>query len=148
MIDWARLAAFIDGEGHIRCVAKTQKVKGKVYLHDYIEVGVSNTDPRLALWLTGKFGGSIQNIAAQNSRCRKGFYWVVGAAQAADVLRGAMEYFILKKDQADLAMAFYATMKRRGVKGTPQSVRDERAALKNKLRSLTARGPKKIEAAG
>lgn len=139
-IDWARLAAFIDGEGHIRVVTKTQTVKGRVYLQDYVDLGVSNTKPALMVWLTKTFGGSIQS----NGRavgCKPAWNWNVAAAHASDILRGCMPYFILKGQQAELALAFYATMKRRGVKGTPIAVRDERQRIKSQLRVLTARGP-------
>jgi hypothetical protein len=76
------------------------------------------------------------------------FHWVVGSAQAADVLQGALEFFVLKREQADIALAYHATMKRRGVKGTPKAVRDQRAVLLNNLRVMTARGLQPTQVAG
>lgn len=145
-IDWARLAAFIDGEGHIRVVSKTQKVKRGVYRQEYLELVITNTSPLLTQWLVRMFGGSVQSKTV-NARCKPSWNWTTGSAHSADLLRGAFPYFIIKREQAELALAFYATMRRRGVKGTPQVVRDERAELRSKLRVLTARGPQKISAA-
>lgn len=147
-VDWARLAAFLDGEGHIRCCTKIQTVKGNRYQQDYLEVRIVNTDPRLGVWLESRFGGTVVSTRAQSLKWKATFSWCVGAAQAADVLRGALPYFVMKQEQAEIALAFAATMKRRGVKGTPQSVRDERKNLQAKLRVLTTRGPQLTEVAG
>jgi hypothetical protein len=138
-VDWARLAAFIDGEGHIRVVSKVVKARG--YRQDYVEVIVGNTDPRLSVWLKDLFGGSIPKPSASTSRCKVMYRWTIACAAAARVLQGCLPYFIIKRDQAEIALAFHSTLKRRGVKGTPDFVRASRADLKSKLHVLTARGP-------
>lgn len=147
LTDWARLAAYLDSEGHIRVVTKFQVTKGRRYLLDYLSIDVANTDPRLAEWLRARFGGHVAVSRQNDSRWRSCHHWRIGSAQAADVLRGALPYFVLKREQAEIALAFHATQRRRGVKGTPQSVKDEREVLKSKLRVLTARGPKATEVA-
>lgn len=142
-VDWARLAAFIDGEGHIQIVSKTHKHKGRVYPQEFLKLIIVNTDVRLIQWLVRTFGGVVSpRNASRNIKWKDTWAWNVGSAHGADLLRGSFPYFIIKRDQAELALAFCATLRRRGVKGTPQSVRDERAELRSKLRVLTSRGPR------
>lgn len=153
-IDWARLAAFIDGEGHIGIVRKGIKKTGPRAGKrgaDYIRITIANTDPRLIIWLQLRFGGgrTYRNISREiNHRWKGVFHWDTASAHAARLLEGCLKYFIIKRDQAEIALAFQATMKRRGVKGTPESILNDREALKQKIRLLTARGPQLNEATG
>ena len=137
--DWARLAAFIDGEGNIRIHGQYHIVKKGRYKNDFVVVTISNTDPRLMDWLVHRFGGSVNVGRRQRSFHRLPYHWVVAAAQAKDVLIRALPYFVIKREQADIALAFSATVKRWGVKGMPQYIRDEREVLKARLSALTAR---------
>lgn len=139
LTDWAKLAAFIDSEGHIRVVSKKQKVKDRIYQQEYLEVTVCNTSPLLMQWLTRLFGGSVQPKQRRDGD-KPAWLWYVAARQASTILQGCLPHFVIKRDQADLALAFYATMKRYGVKGTPDHIRAERHELRTKLRVLTARG--------
>lgn len=146
-MDWAKLAAFVDSEGHIRIVSKLQTRKNRPnrYQQEYLEVTVANTSPRLMVWLVARFGGTVHPEQRKSNK-RPAWKWYAACAHGADVLRGALPHFVIKQDQAELALAFCATLRRSGVKGTPQVVREHRQVLKTKLRVLTARGPR-VEAA-
>jgi hypothetical protein len=149
-IDWARLAAYIDGEGNVDIAVQVHKPpfegRGR---YGYAKITVSNTDPRLTQWLLKNFGGSIQvrkthsTRSGRQQRWKPCYNWVLSNTRAALLLRGCLPYFIIKREQAELAIAFQATVVRCGVKGTPQHVLEHRAELKAKLRALTARGPLK-----
>src|SRR5215831_11831464 len=53
-VDWARLAAFIDGEGCIYIVSFSEKGKHKSKRHQ-ISISITNTDGVLPLWLKNTF---------------------------------------------------------------------------------------------
>lgn len=147
-IDWARLAAYIDGEGHV-CIAdqvhKTATRGQRRY--GYAKVMIANTDPRLPQWLVQQFGGSVQVRATHSTRSghqqrwKPCYQWSLSNGRAAELLRYALPYFLLKREQAELAIAFQMTSRRWGVKGTPDHVLAQRQELRTKLRALTTRGP-------
>lgn len=144
-IDWARLAAYIDGEGCI-CIAaqvhsKPHQGRGR---YDYIKITVTGTDARLAAWLLKNFGGNVQwrDTNAKHNRWKPCFSWNVGSGRAAEVLRACQAYFIIKGRQAEVALAFQATMCRSGLRGTPDHVLAYRDELKVEMHALNARGPR------
>lgn len=103
-IDWARAAAFLDGEGSIY-IAKGY-VKGSLSGHQLC-LDVTNTDPRLPIWFQERFGGTV-SIHSKKSKTnrRQAFRWRSRCNVASDVLRGCLPYFLLKRDQAEMALAF------------------------------------------
>lgn len=144
-IDWARLSAYIDGEGCIGISAQVHKPpfegRGR---YDYIKITVANTDPRLSVWLLRNFGGhTSQRLPdAKWNRWKTCTNWIIGSANAAEILQRCLPYFIIKREQAELAIAFQATMCRSGLRGTPQHVLEYRAEMKTKMHALNARGPR------
>ena len=146
-IDWARLAAYIDGEGNIDIADQVHKApfegKGR---YGYVRVTVTNTDPRLSEWLYKTFGGSVQ--MRSGTRLFKGktqnwkdcFNWVLCNHRGAQMLQRCLPYFIIKREQAELAISFQRTVVRSGRRGTPQDVLEKRAVIKSQLRVLTSRG--------
>lgn len=120
-IDWARAAAFIDGEGNIHI--NRRGAEGKHRGH-YLKVTVTNTDPRLLLWFKQKFGGAVNGSGKrQKSNHRQAFRWLCSCRTAAEVLRGCLPYLLLKRDQAEIALAFQSTL--RGPTGRGQKVADD-----------------------
>lgn len=137
-LDWARLAAYIDGEGCIRITT----VKGA---HDwsrrvmYIELHISNTDIRLSEWLVRIFGGAVHVRRQKTSRWATCYCWSVVSRRAADIIAGCLPYFIIKRDQADVALAFQKTIitdRRYGRKGRPTELLDQQTLLAGELRAL------------
>jgi hypothetical protein len=108
IIDWARLAAYIDGEGCIQC-----KLSSGSRNHSSMKVCVSNTDVRLLNWLQETFGGKI-NYAVGNKETgrRKVWRWELFNDQAEAVLNSCMEFFIVKKDQAEIAIGYRQLIRR------------------------------------
>ena len=139
-IDWARLAAYIDGEGCIRIAG----VRGATPYSRrvlYVEVTVTNTDIRLADWLRRTFGGSthINNKRANQAKWSPATAWVVGSQHASKILERCLPYFIIKREQADVALAFQRTIitdRRYGCKGRPIELIDQQHLLKEQLQTL------------
>lgn len=127
-MDWARLAAFIDGEG---CIT-ISKTKG--YRVQYMKVFIANTDPRLMVWLRDNFGGTVNGKPRTNREKHKPCYvWTVSSQMAWIILLCCMPYFIIKREQAEVALAFQRTMtrKRQWVDGGPMRLPDDTLAFRN-----------------
>lgn len=123
-IDWARLAAYIDGEGSIfireRKPTERDRRTGTIRGH-LLSLSICNCDPRLISWCKETFGGGCAyqakpdspNVSAKYQRPRRAqFQWIIGQAKAAYILDKCMPYFILKKEQAEVALAFQKTVSR------------------------------------
>ena len=137
-VDWARLAAFIDGEGCILLGAHKNPSKYGEAHYDHVRVIVANTDPRLMLWLRERFGGKILRTykRADKPDWRHGMKWYVSCQVAIELLRGCYPYLICKRDQAEIAFAFQETVGRPGVKGHPPEVYAARQELKERLTAM------------
>jgi len=146
--DWARLAAYIDGEGCIS-LAPRQTPKGKS-LTFYGKVVVTNTDIRLANWCLKNFGMKFfvkgHGWAGERGQSWKDCYFAQACSyKAAWILRNCLPWFLLKREQAEVVLAHQETTKvgtwerGPGVK-TPQDLLDYRMSLKNKLLELNKRG--------
>jgi len=148
VVDWARLAAFLDGEGSISivyAVHKTPRLASKRTQYEYVRLTIANTDPRLIDWLVATFGGIVRSrVYKRNDKWKPAFWWTSSCQRAAEILRGCLPYFILKRDRAELALALQATMVRSGRKGTPIEVIERRGVIKQQLHALNAKGPQAL----
>ena len=125
-IDWARLAAYIDGEGSIFIRQRPQSAKDKARgasRGHYLVLCVVNCDPRLITWCKETFGGGCAYqskpdspaVGAKYQRPRRAqFQWIIGQQKAAHIIDKCMPYFILKREQAEVALAFQKTVSHRG----------------------------------
>lgn len=146
VIDWARLAAFIDGEGCIRITEKKEKHYPRAYL--YLQINISNTDPRLPAWLKKTFGGGVyhsRRASKLNVRWSDCFMWMVSGGRVAELLQGCMPYFIIKREQAETALAFQETIGRKGGPGysTPPEIVESQYKFKDALSSLKGRSSRR-----
>lgn len=153
-IEWARLAAFLDGEGHITIARQTSSWRKNRSPHPcqhVAHVSISNTDPRLPMWLRDTFGGSQveQQKHAKNPNWKDIFHWRVTGKNASLILRGCYQYLILKRDQADIALAFNSLLENGSYRGTRNSVSQEdwnkREEFCKNIHILTARGKRAEE---
>lgn len=133
-IDWARLAAYIDGEGHI-ALNENKMGNGKHYA--YLRVIVTNTDPRLIVWCQRLFGGGVLRGKQQpNAKWKRCFKWTATCRHAEAVLRGCLPYFVLKRDQAELGLAFQETVRYHRWNPRPVEVDQLRAEYRAKLLAM------------
>ena len=139
--DWVRLAAYIDGEGYIGILhTKGQRMKSVRY---QLKMEVANTDIRLGAWCKERFGGclSIQKTRKNRPKERPCYHWIVNSQIAASLLRQCLPYFIIKRDQAEIAIKFQETMKRGNF--IYPGVLEQRAEMMGKLLSLRPHGRRK-----
>ena len=111
--EWIKLATWIDAEGYIEG-RHLPTPKGTLALR--VAVTVYNTDPRVFLWCHKTFGGGGKSIVGNPERQRPTYNWRVSGRFAKWVLEGCLEHFLIKREQADIALALYATVPRRGYK--------------------------------
>jgi hypothetical protein len=134
VIDRARLAAFIDGEGHIR-------IKGCSKGRYQISVSVTNTNPVLVRWCRevtgiGHIFASDRNRGSGHKVC---FRWECASRQAAIVIEAIMPYLILKRAQAETTLAFQALVRNAGCR-LDAANHDKRRALVSTIRTLNKCG--------
>lgn len=140
-VDWARLAAYIDGEGCIR-IAGVKGATPRSRRVLYVEVTVSNTDARLTAWLKNTFGGSVHvnnRRLGNEHKWAPATAWVVGSKHASILLENALPFFIIKREQADVALAFQQTIitnRRYGRSGRPMEIIDRQHDLREQLQTL------------
>lgn len=130
----AYAAGIIDGEGCIR--VNKQGTRRHV-----VRVHVTNTDLRLVNWLRERFGGYIWTEDGHympNAKIRH--VWEVSALKAAAFLEIVYPYLMLKKEQAEIALALQATKQRRGPTPVPVEVLAERERLAMRLTLLNKKG--------
>lgn len=146
-IDWARLASFIDGEGCIRISDKPSYSKNARRVM-FLQVNISNTDPRLPQWLKETFGGGVwmsNRSAKLNVNWANCFAWIVSCRHAQEILERCLPYFIVKRDQAEIAIAFQKTIQngKGRTRRTPDDVVARRNELRNTLSELKGRSSRR-----
>lgn len=111
-IDWARAAAFLDGEGSILISRRGKKGSHRGH---FLRVTLTNTDPRLVIWFKNLFGGTVITTGKpQKANHRLAYRWMVSCKTASEFIKGCLPYLILKRDQAEIALAFQSTLKGQG----------------------------------
>ena len=101
-IDWARLAAFIDGEGSIYVCKRSNSTHNHRRM-----VNVSNTSLALICWLAQTFGGGVYTYKREPHKTK--YVWSVMGRSAASIIRGVLPYLIVKRREAKLLLEFDAT---------------------------------------
>jgi hypothetical protein len=111
-IEWAQLAAYIDGEGCILIDRRPNKKHPEWAPNYLVSVIVSNSDPRLIVWSKQTFGGFITN--QKDPRIRKTskrvlYGWRTSTRDSRWVLEHCLPYLIIKREQAEIALAMFDT---------------------------------------
>jgi hypothetical protein len=141
IVDLARLAAFIDGEGTIGI--KTSNNIDCICFE--LRIAITNTDVRLMEWLRNTFVvGFIYTSDQRSSRVHKSaFRWECRSRQAEEIIRVIQPYLILKGEQAEIGLAFQALLVPRQYPRTrsiDECNQSGRVALVGKMRDFNARG--------
>lgn len=116
--EWAYAAGLFDGEGHIAINYRKAKVESAAPKSRYdrysLELSMSQNNAEAVMWLKQKFGGSARFVVGKRSY-DNGFYrrwnWTLPARSAEQFLRGCAPYFLVKKEEAVVALEFQATKK-------------------------------------
>lgn len=148
-IDFARLTAFIDGEGCITICSSPRRGRAACRQHE-LKLTISNTSLLLFQWLLETFGGGMRRAHYQPGL--PVFSWTLNELQAEAIIRRCLPYFIIKGEQAKVALAFRELKSRkhqllRNAKVTPEMLQ-RRDELHDKIRSLNGArnrfGPKDV----
>ncbi len=137
-IDYARLAMAIDGEGMIDIHTHSQfrPHLNRVHVTHYVRIVITNTDPRLALWCKNTFGGCVNPAKSRKPHHRPKLNWYCSSRKAISLIKPCMPYFLLKREQAEIALAFQETVKRIGRGGHSKETQDTRLRLQKEMKLL------------
>jgi len=145
----AYAAGLFDGEGSVAITYS--KRTGSEQRYHRLQISVTNTDPRVLVWLRDRFGGCITNVRlGANTRQRPSARWQTSLRRAEAFLRAVRPYLVIKGEQADVAVALRATIRphagnvfgRHGVAkdGVTDDLRARRESLRQALHVLNRRG--------
>jgi hypothetical protein len=137
-IDWARLAAWIDGEGCFTIANMNQADPRK---QRSARIVVSQSDPRLINWLVSNWGGHVHKFMGVNMHC---FNWTMTGYGVDEIIKHTRPFFIIKGEQADIILAYRATMGWNKISGDrgrkiPDTVLKVRQELEGRMRALKPR---------
>lgn len=138
----AWMAALIDGEGSICIYDATGKGKGRPDLT--FRVAVASTDRRLlevARAMSGGIGTLCDHRPA-TSRWRRTYVWYVPSQRAVGLLCRLAPLLIVKRVQAEIALAFGATLQPR--RKLSSELRNFRRQLQSLMRRANERGPGRL----
>jgi len=149
--DWTRMAAFLDGEGHLNLNPIPLKAgRGR---RIQVRIIIGNTSPALTTWLKETFGGNIvlRDMSKHNPNARLQYIWSCTSGRAAWVLTNCLPWFIIKAAQAKILIAMQTEIDKTR-QGRGRTVSDEqwdiRFALKAELHKLNVVGGRSDEGVG
>jgi hypothetical protein len=139
--EWAYLAGVIDGEGSIMLRHHPPRAESK-HRWEYWEptMRVFNSDRRLMDWLTEHFGGGV-SLARNNREQQKDCWiWSARTREIAELLTGLRPFLLLKAEQADVVLEYYATYRHMGRRGHPPALVERRREMAAMVKELNRRG--------
>lgn len=109
------------------------------------QMQVGNTDVRLLEWIRARFGGSVNRERRPNTTHKPVYRWVSQADTMDAVITAVLPYLIVKKDQAELMLAYRRTLApmirtKRSTNDVPEHVKSERIRIHGSLAILNRRG--------
>jgi hypothetical protein len=106
----AYTAGIIDGEGNIGIYANNSN-GNPVYR---MRVRVSNTNTKIIFWLKDLYGGSTGvNKVKSGHNWKPAWYWTISCNTALGFLEQIYPYLILKKEQAEIAIRYQKSKRKR-----------------------------------
>ena len=137
----AYFAGIIDGEGCI-CLRTSKSARKHIFA---TMIQISNTDLRLLQWVQRRFGGMIHPHARHRGNRKPSFQWAALSDDIASILEAILPYMIVKREQAELMLAYRKTLPeivntRRSSRKMDESTKVQRLALHSKFAELNKRG--------
>jgi hypothetical protein len=108
------IAGLIDGEGCVSIVATTTGASRNV--SHGLTLKIFNTNERVMLWLLATLGGRVRTHRRPSAKAegelgvsqRDIYQWSANGSNAQAILMAAKDFFVIKKDQVELALEFAA----------------------------------------
>jgi len=107
----AYAAGFFDGEGCVQIVKWYSKKNHRHYHR--LDVNIGQKDMRPLIWLKSNFNGRIQQNPKPTGQPFA--FWILTDKNAEEFLKLIRPYLILKGEQVDVALAYRATVKPKGL---------------------------------
>jgi hypothetical protein len=104
----AYAAGLFDGEGCV-LIVKWYSKKNKRSYHR-LDVSLGQKDPRPVVWMRQHFGGRIAHPPSTSWKGNTFCTWIINNKAAGEFIALIRPYLILKGEQADVALAFRATV--------------------------------------
>lgn len=146
-VSLAYAAGFFDGEGHISISYHKANPQGHAkskYARYGLAASVSQVHPDVIDWFKQEFGGHTMFCSGKRSY-DTGRYtrweWKVGARSAADFLKAIYPHLVVKRLEAEVAIAFHASMLVTGRARVPEHVMKFREECFQKIRDIRHRPP-------
>lgn len=138
-LDLSYAAGLFDGEGSVVIIVRRRV--GKKPFHE-MTIQLAQRTRSVLDWLAETFGGKVVYTNRGKNDDRTYFRWDAYSKTAADFLTGIYPYLRVKREAAEVALAFRATQ------GTGEGVDfDEREQLRLRLKQINFRRPNTKEAA-
>jgi hypothetical protein len=134
MLNLAYVAGIIDGEGWIGFKAPKDKTK-KRYLAVVVEVSMTN--PTIPYMLSVQFGGSFTESGSRSENRKDQFRWILTGKGAIEFINQIYEFLLVKRKQANLAIAFMQLQELDNSNSSNESVIN---SFKEKMHELNKRG--------
>jgi len=116
-IEFARLAAWIDGEGCITIMKGKDNRRSRPY---QCRIWVCQTNEGLMHWLSATFGGTYS--AGTGGTNAKMYYWRMNGADMDSILVRCMPFFIVKREQARIMQEYRRTLGKGRTPLTPETL--------------------------
>lgn len=130
-------AGIFDGEGSMMIELQS---KNAVRKYDYfsLRVVVTNTNLELIQWLKTNFGGNIGTRPQIQGR-KITYDWKIYSKDAANIIKSALPYLIIKKQRALVFIEFAETIGKTGWNIT-EEIRLQRQSLYNSMKIHNKQG--------
>jgi len=132
--DIAYLAGIVDGDGSIS-IAKCTRYKGRCRY--WLQLNVTNCSKELVEWIKDRYGGTIQT-KTPTTKGRAIYRWCLANQNAEYLIEELVDYLIVKKDQAYVALEFRNTYGKTDYRqgGLSQDIIDMRDVMREAVSKL------------
>ena len=128
----AYLAGFFEADGCVNI--GTRKGKQAATVSHFLQVIIAQSDKDfLQRWRDKLDLGSLHKAGAGGLAKKEHWRWHLSDRQSEQLLNLILPYLDMKRDQAEIALAFMKTKSKGGRRRTPQSVLDLREQYKQAL---------------
>ena len=131
--DLVYAACAIDCEGTIAITTWSPK-NSRVYCG--LHVAVYMTEFEVPTWLFKTFGGSFFSYHPKQTNRKVVYCWHLSGKKAANFLHIIFPYFKMKRNQAEVALAFQSLKRDKSGGRTPQVIYEAQLILRDKLKKL------------
>jgi hypothetical protein len=132
------VAGVLDCDGSI-WVARNARSNGAV--RHSLHIAVSNTRRGLPHWFAETFWGSVRVSPSRGEKWCSEKKWEAQGERAVVVLRFALPYLVIKREQAILGLEFASTIGERGGP-LPAAFKEHRERIYHAMQELNKRGPR------